>query len=158
MRAELMELLERDVAEMGYELIELEFHPQHGGGLLRLYIDRPGTTESDGVTVDDCAAVSRRVGEILDAADTIRAEYTLEVSSPGSDRPLRTRAHFERFLGSRVHVETSLPRAGRRRWTGRLATVGADGIGLEVDGETANFRLGEIKTARLVPEYGTGRE
>ena len=158
MRGQLMELLERDVVAMGYELIELEFHPQHGGGLLRLYIDRPGPAETDGVTVDDCAAVSRRVGEILDATEAIRSEYTLEVSSPGSDRPLRTQAHFERFLGSRVHVESSLPRAGRRRWTGRLASAGADGIGLEVDGETVNFGLGEIKTARLVPEYGTGRE
>jgi ribosome maturation factor RimP len=156
MRTALMELLERDVAALGYELVELEFNAHHGGGLLRLYIDRPG--ETDGVTVEDCAAVSRRVSEQLDAADLIRTEYTLEVSSPGLDRPLRTRAHFERFTGSRVHVETSLPRAGRRRWTGRLAAVGNEGIVLEVDGDRVELGLGEIKTARLVPEYGTGRE
>ena len=156
MRTALMELLERDVAALGYELVELEFHAHHGGGLLRLYIDRPG--ETDGVTVEDCAAVSRRVSEQLAAADLIRTEYTLEVSSPGLDRPLRTRAHFERFTGSRVHVETSLPRAGRRRWTGRLAAVGNDGIVLEVDGDRVELGLGEIKTARLVPEYGTRRE
>jgi ribosome maturation factor RimP len=156
MRTALIELLERDVAALGYELVELEFHAHHAGGLLRLYIDRPG--EADGVTVEDCAAVSRRVSEQLDAADLIRTEYTLEVSSPGLDRPLRTRAHFERFTGSRVHVETSLPRAGRRRWTGRLAAVGNDGIVLEVDGDRVEFGLGEIKTARLVPEYGTRRE
>jgi len=159
MRAALMELLERDVAAMGFELIELEYHPQHGGGLLRLYIDRAGATdEADGVSVDDCAAVSRRAGEILDAADVIRSGYTLEVSSPGSDRPLRTLAHYARFLGRRVHVETGLPRAGRRRWTGRLDAAGEAGIELNVDGETVKFGLGEIKTARLVPEYGTHRE
>ena len=156
MRTALMELLERDVAALGYELVELEYHAHHGGGLLRLYIDRPG--ETDGVTVEDCAAVSRRVSEQLDAADLIRTEYTLEVSSPGLDRPLRTRAHFERFIGSRVHVETSLPRAGRRRWTGQLAAVGNEGIVLEVDGDRVELGLGEIKTARLVPEYGTRRE
>ena len=158
MRGALLELLERDVAALGYELVELEFHAHRGGGLLRLYIDRPGSSEADGVTVDDCAAVSRRVSEVLDATDTVRAEYTLEVSSPGSDRPLRTPAHFERFVGSRVHVETALPRDGRRRWTGRLGAADAQGIALEVDGETVTLGFGEIRTARLVPEYGTRRE
>ena len=158
MRAALLELLERDVAALGYELIELEFHAHRGGGLLRLYIDRPGSSEADGVTVDDCAAVSRRVSEVLDATDAARAEYTLEVSSPVSDRPLRTPAHFERFSGSRVHVETALPRNGRRRWTGRLSAVGTQGIALEVDGDTVELGFGEIRTARLVPEYGTRRE
>jgi ribosome maturation factor RimP len=158
MRAALLELLEPEVGAMGYELIELEFHAHRGGGLLRLYIDRPGTTEADGVTVDDCAAVSRRASELLEASDLIRAEYTLEVSSPGSDRPLRTKAHFERFLGSRVHVETALPRDGRRRWTGRLNAVEGEHIVLEVDGAAVELGLGEIRTARLVPEYGTRRE
>lgn len=158
MRAALLELLERDVAALGYELVELEFHAHRGGGRLRLYIDRSGSTETDGVTVDDCAAVSRRVSEVLDASDRIRSEYTLEVSSPGSDRPLRTPAHFERFAGSRVHVETALPRNGRRRWTGLLSAVGTEGIALEVDGATVELGFGEIRTARLVPEYGTRRE
>ena len=158
MRAALMELLERDVEAMGYELVELEFHAHRGGGLLRLYIDRPGSTEAQSVTVDDCAAVSRRASELLDANELIRSEYTLEVSSPGSDRPLRTRAHFERFVGSRVHVETALPRDGRRRWTGRLSAVGDGKIVLEVDGKQVELGLGEIRTARLVPEYGTRRE
>jgi len=155
MRTALIELLEPEVAALGYELIELEFHPHRGGGLLRLYIDRPGEA---GVTVDDCEAVSRRVSERLDAADLLKAAYTLEVSSPGFDRPLRTQAHYARFAGSRVHVETALPRDGRRRWTGRLASVGEDGIVLEVDGETVAIGLGEIRTARLVPDYGARRE
>jgi len=155
MRTALLELLEPEVAALGFELVELEFHAHRGGGLLRLYIDRPGEA---GVTVDDCEAVSRRVGERLDASGLLKSAYTLEVSSPGFDRPLRTRAHFERFAGSRVHVETALPRDGRRRWTGRLAAVGDDGIVLEVDGSAVKLGLGEIRTARLVPEYEARRE
>jgi ribosome maturation factor RimP len=154
MRDALLKLLGSEVEALGCELVELEVHAHRGGGLLRLYIDRPGAA----VTVEDCAAVSRRVSEVLDASDPIRGGYTLEVSSPGLDRPLRTRAHFERFVGCRVHVETSLPRAGRRRWTGRLAALEGDALVLEVDGERVELGLGEIKTARLVPEYDARQE
>ncbi len=157
MREALIRLLEPEVAALGCELVELEFHPHRGGGLLRLYIDRTdGTT--DGVTVEDCEAVSRRVSATLDVADPIAGEYTLEVSSPGFDRPLRTRAHFERFAGGRVKVESLVPRAGRRRWTGTLVAVGDAGVTLEVDGQPVELALNEIKTARLVPEFGTRRE
>jgi len=158
MREALLGLLESEVGALGYELVELEFHPHRGGGLLRLYIDRPGAAGQDGVTVEDCEAVSRRVSAVLDAADPIRGGYTLEVSSPGLDRPLRTRAHYERFLGRRVHVETALPRDGRRRWTGQLTALAGDVVVLEVDGERVELGLNEIRTARLVPEYGTRRE
>ena len=155
MRAALIALLEPEVAALGYELVELEFHPHRGGGLLRLYIDRPA---ADAVTVDDCEIVSRRVSERLDASDAIKSAYTLEVSSPGLDRPLRTRAHYQRFAGSRVHVETTLPRDGRRRWTGQLKSVGDDAIVLEVDGEAVELGLQEIRTARLVPTFDARRE
>ncbi len=157
MREALIRLLEPEVAALGCELVELEFHPHRGGGLLRLYIDRPDGT-AGGVTVEDCEAVSRRVSATLDVADPIAGEYTLEVSSPGLDRPLRTRAHFERFTGGRVKVESLVPRAGRRRWTGRLLAVGDAGVTLEVDGQQVALALNEIKTARLVPDFGTRRE
>ncbi|MBS0393508.1 MAG: ribosome maturation factor RimP [Proteobacteria bacterium] len=157
MRDALRRLLEPEVSALGFELVELEFHPHRGGGLLRLYIDcAEGVAE--GVRVEDCEAVSRRVSAALDAADPIPGEYTLEVSSPGLDRPLTAPAHFRRFAGSRVRVESLLPRAGRRRWTGRLAAVGETGVTLEVDGQAVELGFAEIKTARLVPEYGTGRE
>lgn len=157
MREALIRLLEPEVTALGCELVELEFHPHRGGGLLRLYIDRTGGA-ADGVTVEDCEAVSRRVSSVLDLADPIPGGYTLEVSSPGLDRPLRTRAHFERFAGGRVKVESLVPRAGRRRWTGRLVAVGDSGVTLEVDGQPVELALNEIKTARLVPEFGTRRE
>jgi len=152
MREGLIRLLEPEVEALGYELIELEYHAHRGGGLLRLYIDRPGSTGPDGVTVDDCGLVSRRVSDVLDGSDPIRGEYTLEVSSPGFDRPLRTPAHYARFQGSRVHVESRLPRDGRRRWTGALTSVGETGIGLDVDGRPVELGFSEIKTARIVPE------
>lgn len=162
MREALLGLLEVEVDALGCELIELEFHAHRGGGLLRLYIDRPGGVDAAGepaeVTVEDCEAVSRRVSAVLDAADPIKSEYTLEVSSPGFDRPLRKRAHFERFVGERVHVETALPRGGRRRWTGGLQAVAGETITLEVDGTVVEFGLHEIKTARLVPDYGARRK
>lgn len=159
MREALIRLLEPEVTTRGCELVELEYHAHRGGGLLRLYIDRPGgETEAERVTVEDCEAVSRAASAALDLADPIRGEYTLEVSSPGFDRPLRTRAHYARYLGSRVHVESLLPRDGRRRWTGQLVAVGESGVTLEVDGQMVELGLNEIKTARLVPEYGTRRE
>lgn len=152
-------MLEPGIVALGYELVELEFNAHHGGGLLRLYIDHPGgETEGHYVTVEDCAAVSRMSSELLDASDPIRSEYTLEVSSPGSDRPLVKPAHFARFVGSRVHVESHLPREGRRSWTGDLVSTSDSGVLLRVDGNEVVLGFNEIKTARLVPHYGTRRE
>jgi ribosome maturation factor RimP len=158
MREALLRLLEGEVEALGYELVELEFEARPAGRLLRVYIDRSGTTGAERVTIEDCEAVSRRVSAVLDAADPIGGEYALEVSSPGFDRPLRTRAHYERFLGHRVHVETALPRDGRRRWTGRLTALVDDRVVLEVDGKRVELGLSEIRTARLVPEYGIRQE
>ena len=93
------------------------------------------------VSVEDCESVSREVSALLDVEDPIPSAYTLEVSSPGVDRVLRTPAHFERFVGARVLVELEAPRDGRRRYTGKLLTVDASGIELEVDREHVACRL-----------------
>ena len=146
MRESLIRLLEPEVAALGYELVELEFAAHRGGGILRLYIDRSGA----GIGIADCEQVSRRVSAVLDAADPIRGAYTLEVSSPGLDRPLRTPAHYERALGERVWVELTA-RDGRRRYTGRLAQVRDVQIELEVDGQPVALALAEIHRARLAP-------
>src|SRR5919107_1924002 len=100
LRDQLSALLAPVVAGLGYELWELEYTPRSGGGLLRLYIDSP-----QGISLDDCERVSRGVSEALDAADPMPSHYTLEVSSPGLDRLLRTREHFARFAGERVKLE-----------------------------------------------------
>jgi ribosome maturation factor RimP len=104
------------------------------------------------VTVDDCASVSHAVSQILEAHDPIKGHYTLEVSSPGFDRILRTRAHFERFVGERVFAELKLPIAGRRRYVGALKSVSDDTIVLVVDGQAHSLRLDRILKARLRPE------
>jgi ribosome maturation factor RimP len=107
-----------------------------------------------GVHVDDCEKVSRRVSDVLDVADPIKGGFTLEVSSPGFDRPLRKRAHWERFVGHRVKVEASVPREGRRRWTGQIVRLTGEGsVELEVDGQPVELGLDEIRHARLVPDF-----
>jgi ribosome maturation factor RimP len=141
----LITLLEPAVAAMGFELADIDLYLGRRG-VLRLYIDRAG-----GVTVDDCQRVSQQVGALLDVEDPLPGSYTLEVSSPGFDRRLRTQAHFERFVGERVRIELRDAREGRRNFTGRLTGVESGNALLEVDGEVCQLPLNDIAVARLVP-------
>jgi ribosome maturation factor RimP len=108
-----------------------------------------------GIGIDDCERVSREVSALLDVEDPIPTAYTLEVSSPGSDRVLRTKPHFVRFAGARVHVELKAPREGRRRYTGTLKSVSDAGIELEVDRQPVRVPFDEIEKARLAPEVSS---
>ena len=147
MKAQLFRLLEPAACEAGYELVDIEFSPASGRALLRIFIDRlDGAT----VTIDDCAQASRLVGAVLDEADPIGRAYDLEVSSPGFDRPLRTRAHFERFLGSEARVELETAVEGRKRFRGRLTAMAAEELLMEVDGREWRLPLAAINKARLV--------
>jgi ribosome maturation factor RimP len=156
MRDTLMRLLEPPIEALHYELIDLEFAREGRGGVLRIYIDRKaghvGAAQAEGITVDDCANVSHVVSQILDTSDPIKGYYTLEVSSPGFDRILRTRAHFDRFVGERVFAELKLPIEGRRRYVGTLKSVSDDTIVVEVDGQAHSLPLDRIQKARLRPE------
>jgi ribosome maturation factor RimP len=144
----LMRLLEPPIEALGFELIEIEFaQAGRGGGVLRLYIDK-----ASGVTVDDCATVSHAVSQVLEMEDPIKGNYTLEVSSPGFDRILRKREHFERFLGERVFAELKVAVEGRRRFVGRLKSVDGDSIVIEIDGHAHHLPLERIHKARLRPE------
>ena len=147
MREELLPLLEPAVEALGYELIELEFVPQGHESVLRLYID-----SAAGIDLDDCAAVSKAVEARLDESDPIPRHYTLEVSSPGLDRILSKRAHYERYLGSRVHVQLASPLDGRRRFTGALLAVSDDEVAVEVDRQTFKLPFRLIQKTRLKPE------
>jgi len=151
MREQLLSLLQPSVEELGYELVDVEFAAT-GGGVLRLYIDAPA-----GITVDDCERVSHRVSEILDEEDPIPSNYTLEVSSPGLDRILRTREHFERFAGSKIKVQLSEPIDGRRRYTGTLTGVTGETIEMEVEGEPVRLDIARIEKARIVPQISNKR-
>ncbi len=147
LRERLIALVEPVLVRLGYELVDLELDPARSHAVVRLFIDAPA-----GVALEDCARASREVSAMLDVEDPIPTAYTLEVSSPGFDRVLRTQAHFGRFVGSRVQVELKEPRAGRRRFTGKLVTVDDGGIALEVEEERqVSVRFGEIGKARLAP-------
>jgi ribosome maturation factor RimP len=144
LRERLIALIEPPLGRLGYELVELEYGAGPGRASLRVFIDAAA-----GIGVDDCERVSREISALLDVEDPIAAAYTLEVSSPGFDRVLRTREHFGRFVGSRVFVELKEPRAGRRRYTGELLAVDDAGIALAVDRERVAVAFAEIGKARL---------
>ncbi len=133
---------------LGYELVGIEFHPNSVNALLRIYIDREG-----GITLDDCQAVSQQASSVLDVADPIPGHYTLEVSSPGLDRPLFEAAHFERFAGQRVRLQLGMPLAGQRKFSGRLLGLRAGEVVLECEGAEITIPLERIEKARLVPEF-----
>jgi ribosome maturation factor RimP len=133
---------------MGYELVGIEYRSGADSGLLRIYIDREG-----GIQLDDCVAVSRQVSAMLDVEDPLKEAYQLEVSSPGVDRPLFVKEHFERFAGSRVRVKLRMKMHGRRRFEGVLQGVQDDNVVLEMDGEMEYLPLDQIDSARLVPEF-----
>ena len=147
-----MRLLEPPIEALGIDVVDIEFAREGRGGVLRIFIDRPAEDSGGAVTVDDCARVSHAVSEVLETQDPIKGKYTLEVSSPGFDRILRTRAHFERFVGQRVFVELKLPMEGRRRFIGVLKSVVDDTIVVEVDGKVHSLPLERIQKARLRPE------
>ena len=144
LRERLIALIEPLAGRLGYELVDLEYNAGRSSATVRLFIDRP-----EGVGIEDCERVSREVSALLDVEDPIPTAYTLEVSSPGFDRVLRTRAHFERFAGARVLVELAVARDGRRRYTGALLAADDAGVELEVDGEPVRLAYGEIAKARL---------
>jgi ribosome maturation factor RimP len=156
MRDALMRLLEPPIEALEYELVDIEFAREGRGGVLRIFIDRRAGTARDaaapGITVEDCALVSHAVSQVLEVEDPIKGHYTLEVSSPGFDRILRKREHFERFIGARIFAELKLPMNGRRRFAGVLNSVSGDSIVVDVDGQAHSLPLERIQKARLRPE------
>jgi len=136
------------VAGLGYELLGIDRGRAQGAQLLRLYIDH-----ERGIGVDDCERVSRQVEDMLDAGGLIRGEYTLEVSSPGLDRPLFTLEQHRRFVGAEIALRLRLPRDGRRRLQGVLCEVGESGLTIEAAGERIALGMSEIERSRLVPDW-----
>lgn len=139
--------LEPLLAEQGYELVEVEF----GGGpgnraVLRIFLDKP----QGGITLDDCTAASQLLSAFLDAGDWISERYTLEVSSPGIDRPLRKPQDFERFAGETVRLTTHAPVLGRKRFSGVLRGLEDGLIGVECEDALFQIHLENLKKANLV--------
>jgi ribosome maturation factor RimP len=142
---------ERVIAARGYELVDVEVKRERGGHFVRLYVDREG-----GIGLDELQSVSEEVSAILDVEDPIESSYTLEVSSPGLDRPLRSEADYRRFVGRLVKLSSYEPVDGRRSWTGRLASFdqGAVTIRLETEGgKLAVIPLDKVAHGRLEVEF-----
>lgn len=146
---ELIAMLTPTVEALQLELLGIEFAQSGSRALLRLYIDVQGRH----VAIEDCEAVSREVSAVLDVNDPITSNYTLEVSSPGIDRPLFTPAQFARFLGEQAKVNLRLPQNTRRRVQGRIVKVEGEVITIAEDKVEFEIAFDNIEKARLVPDY-----
>ncbi len=143
-------LLDPILGSLGLTLWDMEFQKQGPKWLLRIYIDREGT----GVTLNDCEAVSRDLGAILDVEDVVPHAYTLEVSSPGLDRTLTKPEHFIRFSGSAVKVKTYQQINGQKVFHGKLLGLTGDVVDMELEtGAVMKIRLSDIAKASLVVEF-----
>lgn len=145
-------LIEALVTHEGCELVDVTYHREPQGWVLRVYIDRSG-----GVTIADCQSVSRQIGEMLEASDVMRHAYSLEVSSPGLNRPLKKAADFERFAGQRVRVKTKAAVQGRRNFLGKLLGCADDLVHVEVEGISVRLPLDSIGRANIEYDF-TGKK
>ncbi|MBF0527943.1 MAG: ribosome maturation factor RimP [Deltaproteobacteria bacterium] len=154
----------RDLAEPilkseGLELVEIQYRRERGGWVLRLFIDRGPNVDGlphdvstpSGVTIVDCAEASREIGRVLDVEEVITTSFTLEVSSPGLDRPLTKVTDFSRFAGRQVKVKIHAPE-GRRSVIGKLLGLDGDLIKLEVQNEVLTIPYQHAERVRLEPE------
>lgn len=147
----LQALLGPAIADLGLELWGIDFRPGRGRSLLRLYIDAPDRA----VTLDDCERASRESSALLDVEDPIQGQYTLEVSSPGWERPLFHPEQYARYPGETVKIQLALPLNGRRRLQGRILRVEAGSVTIELDGKELAVPFGNIGQARLSPDFET---
>ena len=143
----LRDLIAAVVIGLGYEFVGCELRPQGRGSVLRVFID-----SANGITVDDCSKVSRQISAMLDVEDPIPGNYTLEVSSPGLDRPLFEIAHFVKFIGHKVKIKVLVPIGNRRNIVGTLLKVEAMNIHLLMDEEEIVVPYSEIERAKLIAD------
>jgi ribosome maturation factor RimP len=141
----------RVATDRGLELVDVELKRAQGGQLVRLFVDQPG----GGIGLGTLQSVSEEVSAILDAEDPIDGRYTLEVSSPGLDRPLNGEADYQRFVGRLAKLASYEPVEGRRHWTGRIVACDDGIVTLELDKEKASARipLAKISHGRLEVEF-----
>ncbi len=141
------EILNPGAEALGLELVAVELS---GGdtSIVRIYIDTP-----NGITVEDCTKASRQFSAILDVEDPISNQYTLEVSSPGMDRPLAKPLHFKAVVGQQVKIKMATLVNGRRRFTGELIEATEEFAVVEVDGEQSELPYSDMDRARLIPVY-----
>ncbi|MBT8063998.1 MAG: ribosome maturation factor RimP [Xanthomonadales bacterium] len=144
----LTNLLKPLIEDLGYEFVGLEQRSDPKNPVLAIYIDRP-----EGISVEDCERVSREVAALLDVEDPIQGRYSLEISSPGLDRPLFNLQQFEQFRGETAQVTVYAPVEGRRKFKGAILETADRAVVLDQDGEQVTLEMSNIAKARLVPDY-----
>jgi ribosome maturation factor RimP len=145
-------IIEPVCEDQGYDLCELSFAREQKGWVLRVYIDHLYPQQA-GISFADCERLSRELSAVLDVADPVDSRYSLEVSSPGVDRPLRKLSHFQRFLGQEARLKLREALDGRKNFQGMLVSAEPDAIGIEVDGHTVRIPPDVIASAKLVPNW-----
>ena len=140
-------LVEPILDEMAFELVDIEFIPDRGRWILRIYLDKEG-----GITLDDCALVSRELGDLIDVKDVFPGKYSLEISSPGLNRPLKKEKDFLKAVGRKVKVKTIVPVKGCRNFTGHLRNFQDGVLYLDVDNNLIPLSLRDVKKAHLAYE------
>jgi ribosome maturation factor RimP len=151
--ARLTGLLEPKAVDAGFELVCVEVAGPVRTPIVRVYLDR-----EDGIDIEAITAANVWVKDALDAYPDTSAGYNLEVSSPGIERPLVKRQHFERFAGSKAKITTREPVDGRKSFTGTITTVEDDAVIMDLDGTTHTIPLGVIDKARLRVEIDFNKE
>ena len=136
------------VQEAGCSLWDVEYVKEAGSWFLRIYIDK-----EEGVSIQDCEAVSRPLSDALDEADPIEGSYVLEVSSAGADRVLKKEEHFQQFVGAEVEVRLYRPREGKKEFVGDLVSWEDGNVTLTVAGEQVLFEKKEVAQVRLYPRF-----
>lgn len=144
----LLALIVPVVEALECEFWGMEYLSQGRHTTLRIYIEREA-----GVLLEDCEKVSRQISAVLDVEDPISGEYTLEVSSPGVDRPLYTLDHYQRFIGQKVELRLRLPYEGRRKFSGTIAGVESDEVVIRAGDEEFLFPIDSIEKANIVPQF-----
>lgn len=141
-------LIEPAVQSVGCELWGVDYRPFGKSALLRIFIDKEG-----GVSMDDCADASYQISGVLDVEEPITVAYTLEVSSPGVERPLLRPVHFEKYAGHEIKVRCKWPVAERRKFLGTIVSSTETEVVIEEDGEQVTIPLDAISKARLVVSF-----
>lgn len=149
-------IAERVAGSYGLEIFDVHLRRESGGQVLRVVIDRPGPAAQaeESVSIEDCAQVSREIGAILDVEEVLDQSYTLEVSSPGLDRPLRHADDYRRFEGRLAKIVTTQPVDRQTAFAGRLRGVEHEAVVFEAEGGRVHrIPLGLIARGRLEVEF-----
>lgn len=144
--SDIRDLVEPIVTGLGFEYVGALLGQAEGGLTLRVYIDSP-----NGIDVDNCGDVSRQVSATMDVVEPIKGHYTLEVSSPGLERPLFSIEHYEKYVGERVKLKLGAHAMGRKRFTGKLLSVEGSVLVVDVDGELYDLDFDDVESGQLAP-------